>query len=147
VCGCGDDGGSIDDKAMFVKYFIIWCLCALLGGCHSVKYVPVETVRKDSVYINKFIVDSIYRCDSVYLETKGDTVFKTAYRYKYRYKMLRDTVIRSRTDTVSIPYPVEKELSRWEKIKLDIGGVAIGVILCLSIALIIVIWIRRSNGV
>ena len=28
-----------------------------------------------------------------------------------------------------MPYPVEKELSRWQKLKMDVGGIAIVVVL------------------
>lgn len=29
---------------------------------------------------------------------------------------------------IKVPYPVEKNLSKWEKIKMDVGGWAIGVL-------------------
>ncbi len=31
-------------------------------------------------------------------------------------------------DSVAEPYPVERELSRWEQVKMDAGGVALGVL-------------------
>jgi hypothetical protein len=34
-----------------------------------------------------------------------------------------------KTDSVQVPYPVEKELNRWEKVKMELGGWAIGVLL------------------
>ena len=44
-------------------------------------------------------------------------------------------------DTIPVPYPVEAKLTKWEKLKIDIGGLAIG----LLIALMIVYWIRSMN--
>ena len=39
---------------------------------------------------------------------------------------------------VQVPYPVEKELNRWQKIKIELGGWAFGGML---IGLLIVIWL------
>ena len=98
----------------------------LLAGCRSVKYVPVETVRVDTTYINKVQKDSIYQRDSIYIMERGDTVTVYRDRYLYRDKMVRDTVYVNRTDSVQVPYPVERPLSRWQQVKLDVGGLAIG---------------------
>lgn len=38
-----------------------------------------------------------------------------------------DTVIK--TDSVRVPYPVEKQLSKWQTIKMDIGGYCIFILL------------------
>ena len=40
-----------------------------------------------------------------YLTVKGDTVYKYQYAYRYRDKLIRDTISVSKTD--SIPYPVK----------------------------------------
>ena len=98
----------------------------LLSGCRNVKYVPVETVRVDTTYINKVQKDSIYQRDSIYVMEKGDTITVYRDRYLYRDKMVRDTVYINRTDSVQVPYPVERPLSRWQQVKLDVGGLAIG---------------------
>ena len=115
-------------------FIIIPCLMlSLLAGCKSVQYVPVETVRTDSVYVDRFQRDSIYQRDSVYINrwTAGDTVYqdKIVYKYIYRDKVKYDTVAILRSDTVRIPFPVDRELSKWEQIRLDVGGWAIGVVI------------------
>ena len=55
---------------------------------------------------------------------------------------LRTELATAKTDSVQVPYPVERELSRWERVKMDVGGVAIGVA---GAALCIAVWwlIRR----
>ena len=35
-------------------------VCLMLAGCRTVRYVPVETVRTDSVYVDRFTRDSVY---------------------------------------------------------------------------------------
>lgn len=47
------------------------------------------------------------------------------------------------TKEVKIPYPVEKELTRWQHIKLELGGWAFGIIIAFT--LIIVGWILYNS--
>ena len=84
---------------------VILLLCVI--SCRSVQYVPVETVKHDSIYINKVQYDSIYNRDSVYLERAGDTVYLYKYKYIYKYKNLTDTMYVTKTDSIQIVYPVE----------------------------------------
>lgn len=105
---------------------VIILLALAICSCRSVKYVPVETVRTDSVYLNRVERDSVHLRDSVFVLLKGDTVWMEKYRYLYRDKVIRDTVSVVKVDTVRIPYPVERELTRWERFKMDAGGVAFG---------------------
>ena len=107
-------------------------LISLLSGCKSVQYVPVETVRTDSVYIDRYQHDSIYQRDSVFVNrwTAGDTVYqdKVVWKYVYRDKVKYDTVAFLRSDTVRVPYPVERRLTKWEQVRLNVGGWAIAVV-------------------
>ena len=41
------------------------------------------------------------------------------------------------TDSVQIPYTVEKQLTRWQQMKIELGGWAVGVIVILSIVLML----------
>ena len=101
----------------------------ILCSCRTVKYVPVETVKVDTTYINKLQRDSIYMLDSVYVKDKGDTVLIEKYKYLYRDKLVRDTMYISKVDSIQVPYPVEKELTRWQKIRMNVGGWAIGIVI------------------
>ena len=108
-------------------------LISMLTGCKSVQYVPVETVRTDSVYIDRFQRDSIYQRDSIFVNrwTAGDTVYqdKVVWKYVYRDKVKYDTVAILRSDTVRVPYPVERRLTTWEQVRLNVGGWAIGAVI------------------
>lgn len=125
---------------------LLICLLVLATGCSRKVYVPVESVvsRTDTIYSAKVRVDSVIMRDSVVVFQKGDTVTITKYRDRYRVKELTDTVYQSAIDSVkiSVPYPVERELSRWERTKMDFGGMAIG---ALVIALCVVVaWLIKK---
>lgn len=100
-----------------------------LTSCRSIKYVPVETVKHDSTYINRIRYDSVYKHDSVYITIKGDTVYKYHYRYQYRDKLVRDTINVTKIDSVQVPYPVEKFLTKWQKLKIEFGEWTFGVLI------------------
>ena len=106
---------------------LFWGLLAcvvltLLFGCTTTRYVPVPSVSVDSVYVDRWLRDSVYLHDSVFVNqySKGDTVFvdKVVTRYKYKDRWRHDTVAVVRADSVRVPYPVEKELSIWEMTKI-----------------------------
>lgn len=114
---------------LIIPYIIL----SLLAGCKSVQYVPVETVRTDSIYVDRYQRDSIYQRDSVFVNrwTAGDTIYqdKVVWKYVYRDKVKYDTVAILRSDTINVPYPVECKLSKWEQLKLNVGGWAISIII------------------
>ena len=119
-----------------MKWVLVVLLCSMLAGCTKTLYVPVESVHTE--YINKLQRDSIYfyEKDSVYI--KGDTVHNDKLIYKYRDKIIRDTV--QNNDTIRVPYPVEvivkvNELHWWQK-SLMWGGVA-------AVLLFIVVWLVK----
>ena len=107
-------------------------LISILTGCKSVQFVPVETVKTDSVYIDRFQRDSIYQRDSVFVNrwTAGDTVYqdKVVWKYVYRDKVKYDTVSVLRSDSVRVPYPVERRLTKWEQVGLNVGGWVIALV-------------------
>jgi hypothetical protein len=114
---------------LIIPYIIL----SLLAGCKSVQYVPMETVRTDSIYVDRYQRDSIYQRDSVFVNrwTAGDTIYqdKVVWKYVYRDKVKYDTVAILRSDTINVPYPVECKLSKWEQLKLNVGGWAISIII------------------
>ncbi|MBR2607100.1 MAG: hypothetical protein IKC70_04130 [Bacteroidaceae bacterium] len=123
-----------------MRLFVVFLFALLVGGCTSTRYVPVETVRVDSVFIAKVVRDSIYERDSVFVETKADTVFKQCLKYVYRDRIVRDTVSVVRCDTVAKIVEVEKRLSFWQQKKLELGGAALWIVPLLAG---IIIFIKR----
>lgn len=120
-------------------------LIMLLAGCRMLKYVPVETVRTDSVTVDRFIRDSVYLRDSVYVNrwTQGDTVFvdKVSVKWRYRDRWRRDTVAVVRRDSVQVPVPVEKPLGLWEQARLKLFWPLVAVLGALGV----LAWRRRQG--
>ena len=114
---------------------LIYITMFLMSGIWFVscrtQYIPVETVRTEYKVRDSIRVDSIYTQDSIYVLVKGDTV------YQYKYLNRTDTMIK--IDSVQIPYPVEKQLNRWQSIKMELGGWAFGIII--TFVLIIIGWL------
>lgn len=112
-------------------YFLIILLASAISfsSCRSVKYVPVETVRTEYKYIDYLQHDSIYVKDSVRYYTKGDTVFSEKFLYRYKYLFINKVDSFAKVDSIQIPYPIEKQLSRWDKVKIELGGWAFGVVI------------------
>lgn len=90
---------------------IVFLLLFLAGlaatSCTRHVYVPVETTKSDTVYLNRVHLDSIYMRDSVFIEKSGDTIREFQYKYIYRFKDRIDTLYISKTDSIQVPYPVE----------------------------------------
>lgn len=90
---------------------IVFLLLFLTGlaatSCTRHVYVPVETTKSDTVYLNRVQLDSIYMRDSVFIEKSGDTIREFQYKYIYRFKDRIDTLYISKTDSIQVPYPVE----------------------------------------
>ena len=107
--------------------YVLACvvLVSAACSCRSVRYVPVETVRHDTLYVNKVQRDSVVKYDSIHVREKGDTVWLEKYRYLFVDKWRTDTLHVTRTDSVQVPYPVERELTRWQRFRMEVGGVAL----------------------
>lgn len=115
-----------------------------LAGC-STQYVPVETVRTDSVFFSRLQRDSIFIRDSVYTKEKGDTVFQWKYKYVYKYVTARDTTFIERVDTVRINVPVERKLTWWQQKKQDFAEVLAGLVFAWVLYRIIPWIIKRTR--
>ena len=109
--------------AMAAAMLLIWSMCSC-----STQYVPVESVRYDSVFFEKICKDSIFVQDSVFIRQKGDTVFKDKFKLVYKYVFQRDTMLTVRRDSIPVPIPVEKKRTWWEQTKIDVGGYAVAII-------------------
>lgn len=102
--------------------FILFTL--LLLGC-SPRYISVPEYHTEYVYKTDTFreVDSVHVLDSVFVNKLGDTVyvnkFKVIYRDKFREVLKVDSFVK--TDSIRVPYPVERSLSWWEKVKMDFG--------------------------
>ena len=130
---------------MLAAAFII---LMLLQSCRT-KYVSVPEYH--NVYINKHDTltkhDSIYQKEFVDRYVKGDSVFLTKTQVDYRFRNIYKTLYRDsiKVDSLRVPYPIERKLNKWENLKMEVGGWAIGGLSAVVIALIayIVTWLVR----
>lgn len=118
-------------------------LATILYSCKSIQYVPVEITKRDTTYLSQTKIDSIYHRDSIYVEHKGDTVYLSKYKYLYKYIEKHDTLWREKVDTIQVTYPVEARLTKWQKIKINIGEYIITAIALVIIWLCAKYFIKR----
>ena len=109
----------------------------LLTGCTTTKYIPVETVRIDTMKVTKYERDSIYIHDSTIVREKGDTMLIEKWHTRWRDRWMHDTVYQSRVDSIPKPYPVEKrvpaELTWWQQTRLHLANILLYVLLVFGV--------------
>lgn len=124
-------------------------IACLWSGCSTTKYIPVESkaMKTDTVYLSKLRVDSVFLHDSISVVSKGDTVEITRVRDRVKTIERVDTIFRTARDSVEVqvPYPVERELTKWEQTKMDFGGLALGG-LCVVCVIAVFVWIVKTKG-
>ena len=142
----------MEDNRLFrwlgTALLIIMTLTALyvLVGCRT-KYVTVPEYH--TVYTHNTDTflrsDTLYRLDSVVIRQQGDTTVIEKIRWQNRfvnvYKVKTDTIIKA--DSVRVPYPVEKTLTKWQRVKMDVGGWAMGLITVVII--FVIVWLVRRK--
>ena len=112
-----------------MKKIFILALCLLaVAGCQT-KYIPIGDIHVDSIYSSLAMRDSIVVRDSIYVCQRGDTVFKIVSKDVYRDRIVIDTFLMERTDTIVKVIEVERQLSWWERVKEDIENALSGLAL------------------
>ena len=135
----------MDLKTMktMVSGLLIAILAGLVLGCKPYRVAQRETVIKDSLYIVQRMIDRVLIRDSVYERHVHDTVYKYKERETVRYLAMRDTLYIERRDSVSVPYPVERQLTKWEATRMRLGDI---LLIIVNIGLIyVVIWLIRRR--
>ena len=139
------------------NYLFVMVLTLLsLAGCKTVKFVPVPEYHT----LYKTRVDTVQRWDSVRdiqwmtvrevdsaqlaalgIQIKGLKNALLLERNKLLQKISNekthkvDTIMQR--DSIPVPYPVEKPLTKWEQWKMDMGGWAMGLAAVLVILVIL----------
>lgn len=106
------------------------------------RVVTVERVRSDSVFLRT--TDSVFLSDSIHVteRRRGDTVYLTKERWRWRDRFRHDTVRLFRSDSVPVPFPVTREVPRPFFADLRASALA----LCLPLLLVaacLALWKRR----
>ena len=124
---------------------MMW-ICVLflfLCGCRT-EYIPIESVRYDSVMIEKLMRDSVFVRDSVYLQEKGDTIYKYKDRFVYVYNNRVDTFFAEKIREIEVPVPVERKLTWWERVKLNYAEWVIAVLVAIALVYALRQWLARK---
>lgn len=106
-------------KALFIAI--------VLTGCASHRpWQEAGRVAIDTLYIHKMLHDSIYIDNRQKVYQQSDTIYLERTKYEYRYRLLRDTVYRTRIDTIPIVREVEvvrevRHLPWWARVLSWIG--------------------------
>ena len=86
--------------------FILFLFLLLLSSCkttsNTTAIVPVHSATHDTILLRKVKFDSIYIDRWQRIERKADTVFYDRVKTEFRYRLLRDTVYKTRTDTIPV---------------------------------------------
>ena len=92
--------------ARLIAFILFLFLLLLLSSCkttsNTTDIVPVHSATHDTLWLSKVKYDSIYIDRWQRIERKADTVFYDRVKTEFRYRLLRDTVYKTRTDTIPV---------------------------------------------
>lgn len=104
------------------RLLTIVCAVMILSSCGALRK-QIETVYvRDTTYISKVQVDSVFKRDSIFVKEQNDTIYVYKEKVRDRYRLLRDTVYQHSIDSVYVDkvreVKVEKQLNAWQKFRL-----------------------------
>lgn len=104
------------------RLLAIVCAVMMLSSCGALRK-QIETVYvRDTTYISKVQVDSVFKRDSIFVKEKNDTIYVYKEKVRDRYRLLRDTIYQHSVDSVYVDkvreVKVEKQLNAWQKFRL-----------------------------
>ena len=122
-----DPCGCLWQLILILLFFFMLAVCC---SCRSHKEVEKEYIHvHDTITQTMNRRDSIWLHDSIYQEVirKADTVYLYKYKQKteYRDRWHRDSIYIARTDTLYRDVVREKQLTWWQRTRINIGGWAL----------------------
>lgn len=138
---CEPRPGGCETSSVTAMRWLLIIATMLCMSCTRTVYEPVETVRTEKDVVTRWLTDTVIQNDTRFIFVKGDTVIDWRDRWRERIKEVHDTMYVERTDSVPVPYPVERKLTKWEQAKMDFGGIAIGVII--AVVCVAVVWLIK----
>lgn len=123
---------TVFSKLLFLLFLVL--LLLLLSSCRTTStsaIVPVHSATHDTLWLSKEKYDSVYIDRWQRIERKADTVFCDRAKTEFRYRLLRDTVYKTRTDTIPVVKQVsvvkkERYTPPFTKILACLGIIALG---------------------
>lgn len=114
------------------RLLILAAVGCMFTACKHVEYITVPENHTDTLIVTKHQRDSVWLHDSIQIREKGDTLLIEKWHTKYIEKQVHDTCYQSRTDSIPVPYPVteyvEKQLTKWQRTKMEMGVAFMGVL-------------------
>ena len=131
------DSETVFSKLLFLLFLVL--LLLLLSSCGTAStsaIVPVHSATHDTIFLSKVKYDSIYIDRWQRIERKADTVFYDRVKTEFHYRLLRDTVYKTRTDTVPVVKQVpvirkERYTPPFTKFLAYLGIIALGASVCI----------------
>lgn len=159
--------GKVSRCSTLAPFMYLFFVCS----CRTIKYVPVES-SADSVVVEKLVevqlppdsatIRALLECDEngkvvlnwldiansknaqaqLTIDSLGNLLAKMKTQPDTVYLPAKEVVISKKE---KVPYPVEKELTRWQQMKLEIGGWAFGIIFIITIVIIVLLIYRTKK--
>ena len=126
--------------ARLIAFILFLFLLLLLSSCkttsNTTDIMPVHSATHDTILLSKVKYDSVYIDRWQRIERKADTVFCDRAKTEFRYRLLRDTVYKTRTDTVPVVKQVpvvrnERYTPPFTKFLAYLGIIALGASVCI----------------
>lgn len=122
-----------------IAFILFLLLLLLLSSCKTAStsaIVPVHSATHDTIFLRKLKYDSVYIDRWQRIEHKADTVFCDRAKTEFRYRLLRDTVYKTRTDTIPVVKQVpvirkERYTPPFTKFLACLGIIALGASVCI----------------
>lgn len=151
--------GKVSRCITLAPFICLFFVCS----CRTIKYVPVES-NADSVVVEKLVevqlppdsatIRALLECDEngkvvlnwldiansknaqaqLTIDSLGNLLAKMKTQPDTVYLPAKEVVISKKE---KVPYPVEKELTKWQKFCVNVGGWAIGIAI---ITILAVVW-------
>ena len=140
-------------------------MCLLVFFSCRTKYVPMES-KADSVVVEKLVevqlppdsatIQALLECDEngkvvlawldiangknaqaqLVIDSLGNLLAKMKTQPDTVYLPSKEVTV---TKEVKVPYPVEKELTKWQQFRMDFGGWAIGIVIITVLAVVVIL--------
>ena len=113
----------------FILFLFLLSSCKTTSNTTAI--VPVHSATHNTILLRKVKYDSIYIDRWQRIERKADTVFYDRVKIEFRYRLLRDTVYKTRTDTIPVVKQVpvvkkERYTPPFTKFLASLGIIALG---------------------
>lgn len=143
--------GKVSRCITLAPFMCLFFVCS----CRTIKYVPVESYA-DSIVVEKLVevqlppdsatIRALLECDEngkvvlnwldiansknaqaqLTIDSLGNLLAKMKTQPDTVYLPSKEVTV---TNEVKVPYPVEKELTKWQKLCVNVGGWAIGIVI------------------